>query len=254
MLNNLFTKLISGHLIILSLFILNSCGDEEVKIIMVAASLNEVIDQEYMNSKEKDNFFINYGGSLSLARRVENNQKKIGAVIFASNSSIEILTNKQIINEATIKLLAKNSLVLATQKNTISYEDFLETILTNNKQKIVIADQNIAPAGKYSQQVLDQLFSEEIQKKKVVSSGDISYVSNLLISNENYYGIIYKTEAIKNDLNVLYEFPTTLHDDIEYKLGILNNNNNLSINNFIDKLTSDRVLNRLSELGFKIEK
>ncbi len=254
MLNNLFTKLISGHLIILSLFVLNSCGDEEVKIIMVAASLNEVIDQEYMNSKEKDNFFINYGGSLSLARRVENNQKKIGAVIFASNSSIEILTNKQIINEATIKLLAKNSLVLATQKNTISYEDFLETILTNNKQKIVIADQNIAPAGKYSQQVLDQLFSEEIQKKKVVSSGDISYVSNLLISNENYYGIIYKTEAIKNDLNVLYEFPTTLHDDIEYKLGILNNNNNLSINNFIDKLTSDRVLNRLSELGFKIEK
>ena len=126
--------------------------------------------------------------------------------------------------------------------------------MTNNKQKIVIADQNIAPAGKYSQQVLDQLFSEEIQKKKVVSSGDISYVSNLLISNENYYGIIYKTEAIKNDLNVLYEFPTTLHDDIEYKLGILNNNNNLSINNFIDRLTSDRVLNRLSELGFKIEK
>ena len=254
MLNNLFTKLISGHLIILSLFILNSCGDEEVKIIMVAASLNEVIDQEYMISKEKGDFFINYGGSLSLARRVENNQKKIGAVIFASNSSIEILTNKQIINEATIKLLAKNSLVLATKNNTISYEDFLETILTNNKQKIVIADQNIAPAGKYSQQVLDQLFSEEIQKNKVVSSGDISYVSNLLISNENYYGIIYKTEAIKNDLNVLYEFPTTLHDDIEYKLGILNNNNNLSINNFIDRLTSDRVLNRLSELGFKIEK
>jgi len=254
MLNNLFAKLIYGPIIFLSLFFLNSCSDDEVKIIMVATSLNEVVDQEYMHSKQKDDFFINYGGSLSLARRVENNQKKIGAVIFASNTSIEILINKQIIDESSIKLLAKNSLVLATKKNNRTYEDFLGTIHKNNKEKIVIADKNIAPAGKYSQQVLDQLFSEEIQKRKVISSGDISYVSNLLIYNENYYGIIYKTEAIKNDLEVLYEFPSTLHDDIEYKLGILNNNNNLSINNFIDRLTSDRVLNNLSELGFKIEK
>ena len=37
----------------------------------------------------------------------------------------------------------------------------------------------------------------------------------------------YKSEAIKNDLEVIYEFPNHLHDEIVYRVGILNNNNNL---------------------------
>lgn len=254
MINNLFTKLLYTSVLFLFLLFTIACNDDDSKIIMVAASLNEIISEEYMKTEDKDEFFINYGGSLSLARRIESNQKKIGAVIFASNYSIEILVNKKIIDENNIKSLAKNSLVLATNNKHKTYEVFLETMHQNNKEKLVIADQNIAPAGKYSQQVLNQILSKEIQSDKVISSGDISFVSNILKYNKNYYGIIYKTEAIKNNLEILHEFPTNFHDEIEYKIGILNNNNNVSINNFVDKLTSDRVLNNLSQLGFKIEK
>ena len=75
----------------------------------------------------------------------------------------------------------------------------------------------------------------------------------MLVSNDKYYGILYKTEAIKNDLFIIHEFPNTFHDDIEYKTGVLSQNNNTYINNFIDRLNSP-TLKKLSELdlGFKM--
>ena len=82
----------------------------------------------------------------------------------------------------------------------------------------------------------------------------MSYVSSMLVSNDNFYGILYKTEAIKNNLFIIHEFPNTFHDDIEYKTGVLSQNNNTYINNFIDRLNSPTVKKKLSELGFEIQK
>lgn len=252
MLKIIYTYLLSLSTIIFFLFFIG-CSNDKSKIIMVAASLREIVDEEYLNTNNKD-FFINYGGSISLSRRIENNQKKIGAVIFASNSSIDNLIEKGIIDKKNLRTFAKNSLVLARSNRVESYEDFIKNINQNLGQKIVIADKNIAPAGKYSNQVLEKILSKEIINEKVIASGDVSYVSNLLIYNSDYYGIIYKTEAIKNNLEIIYEFPNNLHDEIEYKMAILNNNNNISIVNFIDKLTSENILNKLTDLGFKVEK
>tara|TARA_B100000579_G_scaffold437715_1_gene468522 strand:+ start:105343 stop:106107 length:765 start_codon:yes stop_codon:yes gene_type:complete len=254
MLNIFFTKLLIISMFLLVLLIFTGCDDDRTKIIMVAASLEEIVHSEYVDTVDKDKFFINYGGSLSLARRVEQNQKKIGAVIFASDYSIDLLVKKGIIDKKNIKTLVNNSLVLATKNKNQSYEDFMDKINKGYPYKIVIADDKLAPAGKYSIQIVDKLFSEDIKNKNFISSGDVSYVSNLLMYNDDYYGIIYKTEAIKNDLDIIYEFPNHLHDEIVYKIGILNHNNNLSINNFIDRLTSKNALIKLIDLGFKVEK
>ncbi|MBA47218.1 MAG: molybdate ABC transporter substrate-binding protein [Dehalococcoidia bacterium] len=252
--NIFFTKLLYISFFLLILLIFSSCTNDRTNIIMAAASLEEILSIEYEQAENKSNFFISYGGSISIARRVENNQNKIGAVILASDSSINILVNKGIIDNKNIRTLAKNSLVLASKNKVESYEEFLNKINLNSNYKIVIADEKIAPAGKYSKQVIDKILSEEIKDKKLISSGDVSYVSNLLMYNEDYYGIIYKSEAIKNDLQVIYEFPNHLHDEIVYRVGILNNNNNLSISNFIDKLTSSELLIKLDDLGFSVEK
>ena len=75
-----------------------------------------------------------------------------------------------------------------------------------------------------------------------------------MVSNNKYYGILYKTEALKNDLYIIHEFPNKFHDDIEYKIGVLSQNNNLYINNFIDRLNSPLVKKKLSDLGFEVER
>ena len=252
MINKILKKILFSFALIICNFLLLSCSNENTSIIMVAASLNEVIQEEYEKSDNNDKFYISYGGSMSLARRVENNEKKIGAVILASNSSIEILINKALLEKSEIGLFAKNSLVLATSNSSYTYETFIKDNKSDNEKKIIIADPEIAPAGSYSKQVLENIFHDI--DNKIISSGDVSYVSSMLVSNDNFYGILYKTEAIKNDLFIIHEFPNTFHDDIEYKTGVLSQNNNIYINNFIDRLNSPTVKKKLSELGFEVQK
>ena len=254
MINKILKKILFSFGLIICNFLLLSCSNDNTSIIMVAASLNEVIQEEYEKSDNNDKFYISYGGSMSLARRIENNEKKIGAVILASNSSIEILINKALLKNSEISLFAKNSLVLATSNSSYTYETFVKDNKLENEKKIIIADPEIAPAGSYSKQVLENIFHESDIDNKIISSGDVSYVSSMLVSNDKYYGILYKTEAIKNDLFIIHEFPNTFHDDIEYKTGVLSQNNNTYINNFIDRLNSPTVKKKLSELGFEVQK
>ena len=82
--------------ILLTLFFIISC-DEDSKIIMAAASLEEILNDhkdEFINSEQ---IYLNYGGSLSLARRIETNQNKIGAVIFSSNESYQVIKDMNLI-------------------------------------------------------------------------------------------------------------------------------------------------------------
>jgi molybdenum ABC transporter molybdate-binding protein len=233
-------------LIIFILLIFTSCADKR-EIIMVAASLKDVINSEYSEFGNKQ-LFLNYGGSLSLARRIKLNEKKIGGVIFASQDSIDVLTADGIIDENSLTTFALNSLVIVTNSNDkYSLED-----IHNTNKILIISDPEIAPAGVYASQAIEKIFPEYFIKKNIILSGDVTYVSNILKNNKDLFGIVYNTEAIKNDLKIVYRIPLDYHDKIEYKMGVLKNNDNHEINEFLDTLESDTVKNKLSELGFLI--
>ena len=227
---------------------LTSC-DGESEIIMVAASLEKIISEKHSNFENNDKFHLNYGGSLSHARRIINNQNKIGAVIFSSSDSFEILNESGIINKSSIKTFASNSLVIVSSSNEINN---LDEFKSANK-KLLIADPKIAPAGIYSNQAINMIFDENFIKNKLLISGDVSYVSNMIRSNKDFFGIVYKTEALKNNLHIVYNIPTNFHDKIEYKMGILSSNENIHINKFINDLDSKKNKNELEKLGFIID-
>ena len=71
--NIFFTKLLYISFFLLILLIFSSCTNDRTNIIMAAASLEEILSIEYEQAENKNNFFISYGGSISIARRVENN-------------------------------------------------------------------------------------------------------------------------------------------------------------------------------------
>ena len=134
MINKILKKILFSFALIMCNFLLLTCSNDNTSIIMVAASLNEVIQEEYEKSDNNDKFYISYGGSMSLARRIENNEKKIDAVILASNSSIEILINKALLKNSEISLFAKNSLVLATSNSSYTYETFVKDNKLDNEK------------------------------------------------------------------------------------------------------------------------
>ena len=203
-------------MVLFILSFLTSC-DGESEIIMVAASLEKIISEKHSNFENNDKFHLNYGGSLSHARRIINNQNKIGAVIFSSSESFEILNESGIINKSTIKTFASNSLEVVSSSNEINN---LDEFKSANK-KLLIADPKIAPAGIYSNQAKNEKFDKNFIKDKLLISGDVSYVSNMIRSNKDFFGIVYKTEALKNNLHIVYNIPTNFHDKIEYKLSLI---------------------------------
>jgi|TARA_B110000263_G_scaffold75033_1_gene65491 molybdate transport system substrate-binding protein len=232
--------------IIFILLFITGCTDKR-EIIMVAASLKDVINNEYEEFGNNE-IFINYGGSLSLARRIESNDKKIGGFIFASQDSLDVLISRNLIDEKSITTLASNSLVIVTSSNE---QYSLDEMLSINK-KLIISDPAIAPAGVYASQAIEKLFSEDFINANIIYSGDVTYVSNILKNNKDIFGIVYNTEAIKNHLNVVYRIPLSYHTKIEYKMGVLKSNENEKINQFLNILESDSIKNKLSELGFLI--
>ena len=73
-----------------------------------------------------------------------------------------------------------------------------------------------------------------------MTSGDVSSVSNLIRTNKNMFGIVYKTEAVKNNLNIVFNIPNNFHDKIEYKVGILKSNKSKYVEEFILTLQSKK--------------
>ena len=149
-------------MVLFILSFLTSC-DGESEIIMVAASLEKIISEKHSNFENNDKFHLNYGGSLSHARRIINNQNKIGAVIFSSSESFEILNESGIINKSSIKTFASNSLVIVSSSNEINN---LDEFKSANK-KLLIADPKIAPAGIYSNQAINKIFDENFRRRKL---------------------------------------------------------------------------------------
>ncbi|MDG2101156.1 MAG: molybdate ABC transporter substrate-binding protein [Dehalococcoidia bacterium] len=234
-------------LIIFILLSITGCSDKR-EIIMVAASLEDVVNNEYIKFGSNE-IFINYGGSLSLARRIQSNNKKIGGVIFASKDSLDILIHNNLIDESSINILASNSLVIVTNsKNRYTLEDIF-----NINNTLLVSDPEIAPAGVYASQAIKNIFSEDFINKNIIYSGDVTYVSNILKNDKDLFGIIYNTEAIKNDLNVVYRIPLDYHDKIEYKVGVLKNNDNEKISEFLNIIRSESIKDKLRELGFLVK-
>tara|TARA_B110000438_G_scaffold4194_1_gene4230 strand:- start:4254 stop:4997 length:744 start_codon:yes stop_codon:yes gene_type:complete len=233
-------------LIIFILLTFSGCSNKR-EIIMVATSLKDIINVEHTEFGSNE-IFINYGGSLSLARRIESNDKKIGGVIFASQDSLDVLISKNLIDLKSITTLASNSLVIVTSsKDKYTLEDII-----NTNRSLIVSDPEIAPAGVYASQAIEKFFPKDFINRNVIFSGDVTYVSNILKNDKDLFGIVYNTEAIKNNLNVVYRIPTDYHDKIEYRMGILKNNDNDRIMEFLNILESENIKNKLSKLGFLI--
>ena len=212
---------------------------------MVAASMNNLMTEIQSENPQFNDIPISYGGSFSIVRRIENNKRGVGAVLLSSEESFDILDKLAYLDNELSYTFASNSLVLIGKTNKrIKVTKDIESI----EKKIVIAD----PAGVYSLQSLRSL-DQEFLDENVIFAGDVSSVVGSVKNNINFVGIVYKTDAISHNLEVLFEFPTNSHDKILYKLGVLKNSSEDSILKYVEFLKSSFVKQKLVDHGYLVE-
>ena len=153
--------LIASFLIIISI---NRVYGEDKLTISVASSLYNVSKELIKEWKKTNNkrIIIITGSTPLLARQIERGQKS-DIIITANYSWLEWMIDRDLIEESSIKKIAKNSLVFITGINKnihldINSSKFKDDLVEQiSSSKISIPHPSSVPLGIYSKQALQSL-------------------------------------------------------------------------------------------------
>ena len=240
-------------------FSLSSKSHEKTVLLFAPISLSEVI-KELINSYKilQNNIKIKsvFMGTSKLVMQVKNGVNP-DLFISANEEWMDYLEKKQIILKKFRKDYLYNSLVVITNKES-SVNAFvniteLENAFLKSKTKISLAMTNSIPAGMYAKEFLVNVGVWENIKKKYVESPNVRAALNYVARNELEFGIVYKTEVVKNSkVKIVYYIDEKKHKKIIYPIAALNEKKEtMEVYNFF---LENKNLTKALKWGFEILK
>ena len=190
--------------------------------ISAAASLKEAmgeIQTEYQKVKPNITLTVNFGSSGSLQQQIEQGAP-CDLFISAGQSQMKALDEKSLLLENTKKDLVKNDLVLVGPKDTnISG---LSDLSTDKVKKIAVGEPKSVPAGKYADEVLQNLGIKDAISSKLVFAKDVKEVLAWSTSGNTEVGFVYKSDALSsNSAKIIETVPEDKHSPIKYPVGVI---------------------------------
>ena len=181
------------YILLFSLVICNSCkvNNHDQPLIFAAASLHDVLldlSLEY-EKKFQRKIRFNFGGSNSLATQIKSYKAPADGVIFSGSQPLNLLLESEHVRQEDIFIFCENLLVLAWLNDKNKVKSISE--LVSKKGKIAIADKNLAPAGLYSYEALN-------------NSGILDEISNRLIYLPNVRNALYTLSTGNADYAMVY--------------------------------------------------
>ena len=240
-------------------FSLSSKSHEKTVLLFAPISLSEVI-KELINSYKllQNNIYIKpvFMGTSQLVMQVKNGANP-DLFISANVEWMDYLERKKIILKKFRKDYLYNSLVVITNKeNTVNaFRNIkeLESAFLKSKTKISLAMTNSIPAGIYAKDFLENVGIWNDFKKKHVESPNVRAALNYVARNELEFGIVYKTEVVKNSkVKILYHIEGEKHKKITYPIATLNEKKEtMEVYNFF---LDNQSLTKALKWGFEILK
>ncbi len=165
---------------------------------------------------------INYASSGVLAKQISAGAKTV-LFVSANKKWIDYLSQHNLIEKASVKEIAKNSLAIIVSKSIDVDEIVLEPefdITALIKDKIALADPAVVPSGQYAEQALESLGWFEKLKDRTVLFPHVLSVLRCVEAKECDCGIVYRSDASASDkIEVAVEIPDALHDPILFYIA-----------------------------------
>ena len=250
--------LIISFLIILTI---NKLYGDDKLTISVASSLYNV-SKELVKEWEKTNnkrITIITGSTPLLARQIDRGQKS-DIIITANYSWLKWMIDKNLIEESSIKKIAKNSLVFITginknihlDINSIEFKnDLIEQI---SSSKISIPHPSSVPLGIYSKQALKSLEAWSLVQEKLVFTSSAQSNLKFISQGEANIGISYLSDALLSSKVKIISYIDNKkfnYDKPTYwaaKINKINRNNDF---NFLQWLESQKGQEIFKNYGFE---
>ncbi len=223
--------------------------------VSVAASLQEAMTEirhEYAkdNGLKTEQIALNFGGSGTLRQQLEQGAPS-AIFISADTKNMNLLEDKHIVE--SVKPWVSNSLVLVTPKNKTTI-DGTKIDFSNlpRLSKVAIGTPETVPAGKYGKEVLAYYHVWNDMEGRLVYGKDVRAVLAYVTQKAVDAGIVYKTDAVKEQDNVtiVSEAPNNTHEEIIYPVGIVAANQNSLSKSFYDYLFGPKAKAILHKYGF----
>ena len=233
-----------------------SCGADEREEILVfaAASLSDAMDRLGKRFTEIEGVSVrfNLGASTALAQQIIRGAPADG-FISAGPRPMTMLDGRGLISADTRRDLLTNHLVLvgdadiAAKLGITSVED-----LAIADVRVAIADPDLAPAGRYAREALQNLGLWERLEPRLVFGFDVRVALGYVESGNVDVGIVYGTDAeIATGLEVLGLVPEESYPPIVYPAAVVARSNHVdATRRFLAYLTTEEAKETFRQYGF----
>lgn len=116
--------------------------------------------------------------------------------------------------------------------------------------RLSVADPSHVPAGIYAQQALEnaELWAE--LEDRLAPAADVRAALAFVLEGAAPYGIVYKTDALAANVDIIAEIDPSLHDDIRY-WGVWVDKDNVTADMFLSYIGSFEGQNLIDYDGFQ---
>ncbi|WP_410507651.1 molybdate ABC transporter substrate-binding protein [Methanosarcina hadiensis] len=233
-------------------------GEEKPTTITVSAasSLTEAftdIAAEFEADHPGTKVELNLAGSGTLRTQIESGAP-VDVFASASESDMDLLYEKGLIEENSRKDFAANSLVMVVpQKNGSRVPKTLEDLAEGGIGKIAIGNPETAPVGKYTKQAFETSGVWDEVESKVIFSDTVKQVLTYVETGEVDAGFVYETDAESGNKD-LYKiaFTVQINEPISYPIAVIKGSaNKEEAQKFVNFVTGTRGQEILAEYGFE---
>ena len=229
-------------------------SEEKTKLMVSAAvSLTDALE-EIKTIYEKEHsveLTFNLGGSGSLAQQIQQGAP-VDVFISANQEWMDTLASDDLIIDSTREDITGNKLVLITGiDSTIAYASITD-INDSDIEQIAIGNPESVPAGKYTEQVLQNLNLWDDLESKLVFGKDVRQVLTYVETENVDIGFVYESDALSSqEIKVLATAETGTHEPVIYPAAILKDTKHeKEATDFMTFMASDQAQKVLEKHGF----
>ena len=231
-----------------------SCAKPESQRIMVfsAASLVDVLQETAPKFERQTGtkIIFNFAGSQTLAGEISNGAPA-DIFISAGQGPAGFLVDRGHINEKNILELVENVLVVATSDRG-QYANFSDINELSEMHRIAIADPDLAPAGEYAKEALENMDIWTAISSKTILSSDVRTALAYVQTGDVDAAVVYSTDvSIAKGVSTKLVIDEMYHRPIVYPAAVVKNANEPVLGQeYLEFLTAAYVSSVFEKYGF----
>jgi molybdate transport system substrate-binding protein len=177
-----------------------------VPLIFAAASLSDVLT-ESAGIYERDTgkrVEFSFGGSIALANQIATLGAPADGVFFVGEEAADLISGLPGQTSGYDPHLISNSLVVIGAPDSPPVSSLAE--LAETRFRIAIGDPQLAPAGRYAMEALENAGVAGEVSEQLIFAVDVRAAMAAVESGNAGYGIVYKTDAVTSEsANIVFE-------------------------------------------------